>query len=182
MQIEKTPNELVIRETPGCLWIFGLFFALVGGVFVYGALGGFSDFGRQTLWTLAIAFVMGAIGVAVGVWIIYGAPITKVVIDRIDDTVVIKRFGLFGRRENQYAFEEVEQFRLIEEEDDEGSLIWSLGMELTNGETIKISSHPSHDERFKRDFVFQANEFMFKQLYPAHMILDETDETDDEIG
>ena len=46
MQIEQTGNEFIVRETPGCLWIFGLFFAFVGGIFVYGSLGGFMDYAR----------------------------------------------------------------------------------------------------------------------------------------
>jgi hypothetical protein len=176
MQIERTENELIIRETPGCLWIFGLFFAVVGGVFVYGALGGFADFRRHELWVLALAFVMGAIGVCAGVWIISGAPITKVVINRIENEVFITRYGLFGKRESFYDFDEIEQFCLIEEEDDESSPIWSLGMNLAGGETIKISSMPSHDERFKRDFVFLTNEFMHKQMPISQSVFELEDE------
>lgn len=179
MQIERNTNELIIRETPGCLWIFGLFFAVVGGLFVYGSLGGLYDFGRQTILTLILAFVMGAIGIAAGVWIIYRAPITRVLIDRIDGEVLITRFGLFGRRKNSYAFDDVERFCLIEEVDDESSPIWSLGMNLSSGETIKISSSPSHDELFKRNFVFEANEFMYKQIPVTAAVFELEDETDD---
>jgi hypothetical protein len=182
MQSEHTENALIIRETPGCLWIFGLFFALVGGVFVYGALGGLADYGSQELWMLALAFVMGAIAVAVGVWIIYGAPVTRVVIDRLENEVSLTRYGLFGKHEAFYDFYEIEQFCLIEGVDDESNPIWFLGMHLTNGETVKISSLPSHDERFKQSFVFQSNEFMHKQIAPAQMILDLEDEEEAEIG
>lgn len=177
MQSEQTENVLIIRETPGCLWIFGLFFAVIGSAFVYGALGGFTDWGSQPLWVLAVTLVMGSAAVAAGIWIIYGAPITRVVIDRIDNEVFIARYGLFGKRRSFYAFEEIEQFCLIEEKDDEGSPIWSLGMNLTGGETIKISSLPSHDERFIGNFVFQTNEFAHKQIPPAQMILEPEDES-----
>ena len=182
MQTEQTENYLIIRETPGCLWIFGLFFVLVGGAFVYGALGGFVDYARHELWMLALAFVMGSIGVATGVWIIYRAPITKVVINRLDNEVFMTRYGLFGKRETFYDFEEIEQFRLIEERDSEGDKIWSLGMDLYDGETIKISSLPSHDERFIQNFVFQTNEFTRKQLPFCEMILDAADEDEAEIS
>ncbi|HEX2641313.1 MAG TPA: hypothetical protein VHL50_12095 [Pyrinomonadaceae bacterium] len=182
MQTEQTENILIIRETPGCLWIFGLFFLTVGGLFVYGALGGFADYGAQELWMLALAFLMGAVGVAVGVWMIYRAPITRVVIDRLEDTVFITRYGLFGRREDFYESYEIEQFCLIEDVDDESSPIFSLGMNLASGETVKISSLPNHDERFIQNFVFQTNEFMRKTLPFCEMILDAADERDAEIG
>lgn len=182
MQIEQTQNELIIRETPGCVWIMGLFFALIGGIFVYGALGGFTDYAAHPAWTLALTFLMGSAAVAVGFWIFYGAPITRVVIDRLENEVLMTRYGLFGKREAFYAFEEIERFCLIEEQDDESNPIWSLGIELTDEELIKISAHPSHDEQFKQNFVFQINEFMGKQLPPTEMILELTDESGEEIS
>lgn len=182
MQTEQTENELIIRETPGCLWIFGLFFAFVGGIFVYGALGGFTNYGSQSVWMLALAFVMGAIGVCAGIWIIYSAPITKVVINRIENTVLMTRYGLFGKRETFYDFDEVERFCLVEEKDDEGDKMWSLGMKMTTDDIVKISSSPSHDERFKSNFVFQTNEFMRKQFPLSEMILDSEDEDNAEIS
>jgi hypothetical protein len=176
MQTEQTQNELIISETPGCVWIMGLFFALVGGILVYGALGGFSDWGLHPFWTLALTFLMGSAAVATGVWIFYGAPITRVIINRIENTVLMTRYGLFGKRESFYDFEEIREFCLIEEEDDEGSRIWYLGMKLTDDELVKISSHPSHDEQFKQNFVFQINEFMGKQLPATEIILELEDE------
>lgn len=182
MQIERSENELIIRETPGCLWIFGLFFAFVGGVFVYGSLGGLADFERQAIWMLALAFVMGTIGVCTGIWIISLAPITKIVINRIKYEVSMTRYGLSGKQETVYDFDEIEQFCLIEEQDDESNPIWSLGMQLSSGETIKISSMPSHDERFKLDFVFQTNEFMHKQMPYAQTVLELEDESEHEMS
>lgn len=182
MQTEQTGNELVVRETPGCLWIFGLFFVFVGGMFVYGSLGGFVDYASHELWMLALALLMGLIGVAAGIWIIYGAPITKLVINRIENTVLMTRYGLFGRRESFYALAEIERFCLIEEKDDEGNDIWFLGMKLTNEETIKISSHASHDERFTSHFVFQANEFTHKQIPSSEMIIEYEDESGGKIS
>jgi len=176
MQTEQNENVLVIRETPGCLWIFGLFFATVGGVFVWGALGGFTDWGSQSLWMLAVAFAMGSIAVAVGVWIIHGAPVTRVRLDRLEKDVLITRYGLFGKRVSLYEFDEIEQFALLEEADDESNPIFSLAMNLHSGETVKISSLPSHDRRFKENFVFQTNEFMHKQLASTGMIFELEDE------
>jgi hypothetical protein len=182
MQATQTENELILRETPGCVWIFGLFFALVGGAFVYGALGGFADYPRREVWMLAAAFVTGSIGVAAGAWLIYRAPVTKLIINRIEKSVLMTQYGLFGRRVAFFDFDEIEQFSLIEERDSEGDAIFSLGMELINGDTVKISSLPSHDERFKREFVFQTNEFMRKQLASTQMILELAGEDDAEIG
>jgi hypothetical protein len=167
MKSKQTANKLIIQETPGCLWFVGLFFAAIGGIFVYGALGGLTDYGSQPIWMLTAAFVMGSIAVGVGIWIIYRAPLTKLVFGRRDKTLLYTTYGLAGKRETVYGFDEIELFRLIEERDSEGDMIWSLGMNLADGETIKVSSMASHAENFKRDLVFQANEFMYKQMPAA---------------
>ena len=176
MQTEQTENEIIIRETPSCLWFFGLFFAIVGGIFVYGALKGLADYGSQEIWMLALAFVMGTIGVGVGVRIIYFAPITKIAINRAKDEVVITQYGLFGRQQTIYSFDKIDQFLLIEEKDDEGSPIWFLGLKFIDNEELKISSQASHDEQFVNNFVLQTNVFMGKQLSACELIFELPDE------
>lgn len=182
MHTEQTENELIIRETPGCLWIFGLFFAFVGGVFVYGALGGLSDYARQSPLMLAAAFVIGLIGVGAGIWIIYNAPITKIVINRKENTVLMSRFGLLTRYDSLYNFDEIEDFCLLEDIDDEGSPVWNFALRLVNDDIIKITSLASHSEEYERHYVFRANEFMHKQIPSVQMILESADESENEIS
>ena len=172
MQTEQTENELIIRESPGCLWIFGLLFVIVGGFFIYGSVIGFTHYGREITWMLVLTFVLGSSALSTGVWIIYGAPITKVIINRVENTVSIMCLGLLGRRETLYYFDEIEQFCLVAEKDSKGDDVWFLGMNLTNEETVKISLFASHDELFKYNFVFQANEFTRKQT-PLHNSISE---------
>lgn len=176
MQIERIDNELIIRETPGCIWIFGLLFLVVGGLFVYGSLGNFTDHSSVPFWLITIAFIMGSIGCAVGLRLIHRAPITKVIVSRDSETVSHTTYGLSGRTHTIYHFDDIDQFCLIEEKDGDGELIWSVGMEISGGEIVKISSLESHDENFKRDFVFRVNEFMYKQMPSAQTVFELEDE------
>lgn len=164
MKIIQNNDELVLKETPGCLWVFGLFFAVIGGVFVFGALGGASNRDAVSPTSAGIAFFMGAVAVGAGIWVIYRAPVTKIVLNRTMKKIDYTRLGLGGKQAEIYNFADIRQFCLVEEFDDEGDPIWSLGMELASGETLKISSLQSHDEKYKRDFVFQINEFLGKQM------------------
>jgi hypothetical protein len=182
MQADRTENELIIRETPGCLWIFALLFVVVGGIFVYGALGNFSIRGDVPFWLIAVAFIIGAIGCAVGLRMLHQSPITKVVIDRDSETVAHTTYGITGRTHRIYHFDEIEEFRLIEERDSEDEPVWSLGMEISGGETIKISSLARYAESFKLDFVFRVNEFMGKQMPPAQTVFELENESEDEIS
>jgi hypothetical protein len=164
MKSFQTQNQLIIRETPGCMWIIGLFFASIGGVFVYGSLGGFTNYQFIAPYKIFFAFVIGMIGVLAGCWFIYRSPITKITINNLAETVYLQRFGVSGKTENKYTFDEVSQFFLISEKDNDGDPIWLLAMELADGEVIRISSLESSSEEFKRKFVYQTNLFMNKQM------------------
>lgn len=146
MKLRQTEKELIIDEAPGCLWIFGLFFAIIGGTFVYGGLGGFSNSSEVGPWVLTLSFLMGTTGLAAGFWIIFRAPITKVTVDRHNKTIIHTQRGLFGKKEESYRFDQVREFCLIEEVDDEGDPVWSLGIELPDGERVRISSGKSFGE------------------------------------
>lgn len=163
----QSPNELILQETPGCFWIFGSLFCLVGAVFVYGSLGGFSNYEDASFWALFLSFFLGAMALAVGFVIIFQTPVTKLVFDRLSETVVLERYGLAGKRKSVYKFGEIKQFFLIEEKDDEDKPVWSLAMHLASGETVSISSMPSHSEDERRQVVFETNQFMYKQM-PSH--------------
>lgn len=164
MKLEQTEYELTIKEAPGCLWIFGLFFMAIGSTFVYGSLGGFTNYREIPPWQLALAFLMGSVGVAAGLWIIYRAPVTKVTVD-IDRKIIIhERAGITGKNTNYYNLDQVKEFCLIEENDDEGAPIWSLGLTLANREVVRISSLASHAENVKRNFLFESNRFLRRQM------------------
>lgn len=164
MQVKQTGNELIISETPGCLWIFGLLFALVGGSFVYGSLGGFTNFNEVPFWQLALACLMGLIAVSFGVWQIFTAPVTKIIFNRTTKTAVYTKYGLNGKTRTFYNFDSIKKFLTLEEKDSEGDSIWSLAMELSSGEIIKISAMGVHHEKSKRDIVFEVNKFTNKQV------------------
>ncbi len=176
MQISQTNDKLLIQETPGCLWIFGLLFVFIGGAFVFGALGGLADYDRQSPLMLFAAFSFGVVGIVAGIRIISRAPISHIVVDRFHSIVVWTRYGFMGRDTSVYRFEDVECFRLIEDRDDEGAEIWWLGMELVNGEVLRIGAVASHFEENERRFVFAANAFAGKQLTATELAFDELED------
>ena len=72
------------------------------------------------------------------------------------------------------------EFCLIEEEDDEGNPIWSLGMKLAGARNDKnLVARKPRRTIYQRDFVFQINEFTRKQIAPSEMIFEYEDESDD---
>lgn len=175
MYIEEKDGELVITEKTGCLWLVGLFFAIIGGTFVYGSLGGFSNWNEVETWQIFLTFVMGSLGILVGCWVIFRAPFTKIFINRYTNTIIHRTRGVLSKEEKIYHFDEVKQFFVIEGKDDDGDEIWDLALELQNGETVKLSVISGPIEEDRRNIVFQTNEFMHKQMpsYENNLRLDD---------
>lgn len=164
MKLEQTDNKLVVKEAPGCIWILGLFFIGVSGTIVYGSLGGFTNYREIPQWQVIVAFVMGSFGVMAGYGIIWAAPVTRLVIDKQHNILTHTRRGINGKTKKIYTLDQIKEFTLIDEADSDGDPIYFLGLELASGEKVKISSLSSHDESYKRDFLFKANTFLGKQL------------------
>ncbi len=167
MQTKQNANELTFQETPGCVWIFSLILLIFGGLFVYGSIGNLTNNSTVEFWLLPITLLLGLIAVGFGVRLIYHTPITKLVFNLTDETLLYTIYGLTGKKRTLFDFEEIEMFSLIEERDSEGTTFRSLGMSLSNGETIKVSSLSRLDEKFKLDLVLLANDFMSKQIPAA---------------
>jgi len=176
MKLKTNENELIIKEAPGCLWIFGLFFIGVAGTILYGSLGGFTNYREIPPWQIALAFFMGSIGVAAGFWIIYVAPVTTVRVDKRRNILALTRRGITGKTEDIYTLAQVKDFCLIEETDSEGEPIFSLGLDFVGGQIVKLSSLASPSEGYKRDLVYRANEFLARQRPSFENAFDDRDE------
>lgn len=162
MRVTQTIDEMILQETPGCLWLFGSFFILVSSVFVYGSLGGFTNYDKVPRWAIAASFFVGAIGISVGVWQIYRAPITIITINQRKKTVTHKRRGVFGSKSDEYGFDQVKHFRVVEDVDNEGDKIWYLGLEFYGGKIIRVSSMPSRSVERDQTIAERTNLFLRK--------------------
>lgn len=162
MKIKQNDGEMILQDAPGCLWLFGSFFAVIGGIFLYGSLGGFHNFNEVPLWGNLAGAAMGAIGVAVGVWKIGSHPASKTVIDRQIKTVTHAERGLFGKSEKTFHFENIRRFFVREDKDGEGDPIWKVEMELLFGESVEVTRVWSRNLRECETVAANANEFLGK--------------------
>ena len=138
MKIEESPESLILRDQPGCIWGLGVFFLLIGALFVLGPLVLFSDRAEQP-WTVnGLAVVMGLAGVGAGVWVLR-VPLTTITFDRLDRAVTVRSWGLRRERNRRWTFAQVAGFQVVEEKDSEGDPVYRLQMELHGGEMVWLT-------------------------------------------
>ena len=164
MKIAEHGQQLTISETPGGAWLFGAFFMIVGAAFVFGASGGYSNYFEVPRYGLVFHFVGGSIALAIGLGVIFIAPMTRISIDRSTSKLHLKRRGFMKRINRFYSFDEITDFYVIEGKDSDGGPVWSLSIDFADGTDLKISAFDCHDEKYIRDIAFRANEFMYKKI------------------
>lgn len=182
MKVFQNDNYLIIKENPGCLWLFGLFFAVFGALFIYGALNGFVLFGVQSLWSVNLTFLLGLSGIATGLLVIYKTPVNNIEIEKNENQVRLIRWGLFGKQINTYHFDEINRFCLIENQKRSANNTWDFGLELTTGEKIPITSLGGYTEDYENKYVYPINVFIGKELPVCQLNFELQDESNDEMS
>jgi hypothetical protein len=162
MKVFETNNELIIKETPAIMWLLGIFFASIGGILLYGALGGFSNYYDIGIIEIYVARFMAICAILTGIWIIHKAPITTININKLMNKMHIVKKGVFSKKEENIYLDNVKKFLLIKGKDSEGDDIWTFGFETIHGNEVEISSLPFHND-YQKNLVFQANKYINRE-------------------
>ncbi|MCU0343314.1 MAG: hypothetical protein MUF28_05780 [Ignavibacterium sp.] len=136
---EHTTTNLKIKDSAGCLWLFGLFFVVVAGFFVIGLMGAFNNLNELNQLEQTAAWVIALAGVAAGVWIIYSNPAIRVSFDKRENSVTIIRRSPMRNETESYPLNEIINIEIKESKDDEGDPIFSVEMKLKSGRSVSLT-------------------------------------------
>jgi len=136
---QHTTTNLIVKDSAGCLWLFGLFFVVVAGTFVIGLMGAFNNLNELNQLEQAAVWFISLEGVAAGVWFIYSNPVIKADFDKRGDRVLIKRIGLMSTETEQYPLKEIIDIIINESKDDDGDPIFSVDMKFISGKTTSLT-------------------------------------------
>lgn len=160
MKITSTPEQLTLRDHPGCFWFLGIFFIGVGLPFIIGPLGLFTNNDEVSLLAKAFAVAMGCMAVAVGGAVIYRSPVTVVGFDRLRGEVMIKQRGFLKKSSYRYVLTEIESAAITEREDGDGDPIYQPYLTLQNQQTVPLSSLWVHDKEGTEKVVIAVRDFL----------------------
>jgi hypothetical protein len=139
LRITHTAHRLTIRGSPGCFWLLGAFFIILSFIFILGPLGLFTNANAISLPERILAFAMGFIGVAAGLYMLASSPYTVATFDRQQGHVDIKRVGLFRRSSERYPLADILSVDIEESRDGDGDPIYQLQMTLRSGQHVPLS-------------------------------------------
>jgi hypothetical protein len=141
----------------------GLFFFLVSSLFVYGSLGGYSNYAEAPEWVIKAHFLGGAIGVFTGSWLI----LTKsayVKISAATQIVSIIKSNLLGKKETVIPFYKIKEFIVSDKLDQDGDPVWKVDLEVESTEIIELTDVWINDKPQCEETATTANLILHKPV------------------
>ena len=150
MRLIERGTSIEVRDTPGCLWLLGVWF-VAGGVLAM--VMPFIATNRDALGWGAKAVVI-AIGLGVlagGVYTLASTPWIRLRLDPMSRRAVLERGGPFGGRETvPFAFADVRSIEARPGRDSDGDPVWELRIWLHSGQFLVPHGQPLRGEDHAR--------------------------------
>ena len=144
MRISERGSTLVVRDTPGCVWVFGLWFIAGGAIAL---IMPFVAVNRDEVpgWAKLVAFLIGIAVVTAGGLVIRATPSTYTVIDSAAGRVRVttRHFGGPARVE-ELALTDVALLQVLPGTDSDGDTNYSLRLLLKDGRAIPLHAQPAY--------------------------------------
>jgi hypothetical protein len=136
---QHSTTNLIVKDSAGCLWLFGLFFVVIAGTFVIGLMGAFNNLNELNQLEQTAAWIVSLAGVVAGIWVIYSNPAIKTDFDKREGVVKIIKRGFMKNEIENYPLTEIIDIIINESTDDEGSPIFSVEIKLMSGKKASIT-------------------------------------------
>lgn len=120
----------MVEASAGPVPVLGVFFLVIGGIFVYGLLGGFVNLHEVELWERAVAWAVSLAVIGAGAWILHEARGHRTVIDSVRRTVVIARRAPFHTGREQIRLAEIREAVVTRDTDSDGDPVYGIALEL----------------------------------------------------
>jgi hypothetical protein len=160
--IERSSRKLTLRDSTGCLWLFGFFFIAIAGTFVIGLMGMFYNLNEVNELEKLGAWIVSLSGVAAGIWIIYSHPGVYASFDKSTNSLTINRKGLMKNVTETYRLSEIKDVVLDETVDSEGDPFYRIALKLNRDKRVLLFSTGLHDKETQQKNVELINEFLKK--------------------
>ncbi len=137
MRSFSNPDGLTLTDSPGCFWFLGFFFCFIGGAAIVAAFS--SGLQEHSLGQILITAALGLAAIGAGIYIIYNAPASRVVISRTRNLLTVSQRGLLRRQAHSYSLSSIGCIYLLESEDTDGDPVYKLSMQLEDGVEVPLS-------------------------------------------
>ena len=166
MNITERDGTLVVRDTPGCLWLFGAWF-VAGGAIALPMPFVAVNRAEVPWWAKAIAVGLGIATVSAGLLLIRAFPSTRTEIDSVAGRVrVAKRTPFSATRVEEFALSDVGVLQVLPESDSDGDTHYSLRLLLKDGREVPLHAQPAYGKEWVDARATRIRDYLARSLGP----------------
>lgn len=136
-------ERLLVRDKPALWWILAAMFVGVSLALLY---LGVRERHALPWWQSALIVLLGSGGTVAGLWIAAYAPLSTILIDDAEQTLVVRRSGIRGRQLHRVTVSSIRAVVIAHRDDDEGYPMTRPALALRNGEQLLLSLLWRHGE------------------------------------
>ena len=161
MRLIRAGEQLVVTDTPGCLWAFALVF-VASGTFVLTIPLFSAEWATFGLWERAAVVTIGVGHLAAGLGLLRYHPATRTELDRTNGTGAhrVRLVGSPRTTVTTFALSDVLQVRLQESKDSDGDPMYQLRLTLRDGRALFLQGRPTHGEAAAKENLHAIKEFL----------------------
>jgi hypothetical protein len=161
MKITEANGRMVIADTPGCLWLFGLMF-VASGLLVLSVPFTSESWIDLVLWLRCAVFAIGASHFAAGLWTIRRHAATRTELDRATGTGTHRVRSPGARVPTVTAFPlgDVRAVEIRPDKDSDGDPMFQLRLWLRDSRVLPLQSQPAHGESRTRENAERIRRFL----------------------
>jgi hypothetical protein len=158
MRSSYRSDGLIVSDAPGCFWIFGGFFLLIGGIAGAAVVG--SRITPHPLSQLLLGSVMGLLAIGAGLYFIYQSPASRVVINTSEGSITISRRGLLRSQKERHDLGTIHSVYLVQKEDIDGDPVFALRIQLQDGREVPLTLLWIHARGRLTDTLQQLSQYI----------------------
>lgn len=144
--IQHTNTNLVLKDSPGCFWMLGLFFVVIAGTFIIGLLGAFHNLNELNELEKAGAWFISLSGLSAGIWFIYTNPGTRLDFNKTENVLTIQRRGLMKNEIEKYRLNNIEDIILIKSKDTDGDPVYRVELKIKYEKNVSLTELWVHNK------------------------------------
>ena len=139
MRITQSGLRLVAKDTPGCLWLFGLVF-VSSGTFVLASAPFSPEWADFTGWERTAILAIGIAHLGAGLFLIRRTPATVLELDRARGTGThrLRHPGDRAWTVTQFRLADLRDIDVLQSADSDGDPAYTVRLVLTDGRELKL--------------------------------------------
>jgi hypothetical protein len=137
MKSTINPEGLTITDSPGCFWLFGLFFCIIGMAAIF---AGLSTMHREIpMWQIAIVIFFGLASISAGMYVIYHSPVSRIVINNANKEILMSHRGLFRHEDQVLRLLDIQSVYILQGKDIDGGPVYTLRFHTNDGRELPVT-------------------------------------------